>query len=65
MNSQKILSHEDFLGDLNLALINIKEKIENRSLKENYPIYKMQNETILSKVRSLTSLDLVHNLNHF
>ncbi len=38
----------NFLGDLNLAVINIKENIENRSLKY---IYKVQDQTLLSKVR--------------
>ena len=42
----------DFLGDLNLAVINIKENIENRSLQEIYPnIYKVQDEALLNKVR--------------
>ena len=41
----------DFLGDLNLAVINIKENIENRSFEELYPnIYKVQDRALLSKV---------------
>ena len=42
----------DFLGDLNLAVIYIKENIENRNLEEIYPeMYKVQDKTILSKGR--------------
>ena len=56
MNSLNILPQEDFfdfLGDLNLAVINIKENIENRNLQEKiYPnIYKIQDEVLLNKVR--------------
>ena len=41
----------DFLGDLNLAVINIKENIENRNLEESYlKIYKVQDEALLSGV---------------
>ena len=41
----------DFLGDLNLAVIYIKENIENRNLEEIYPrIYKIQDQTLLNKV---------------
>ena len=40
----------DFLGDLNLAVIYIKENIENRSLKY---IYKVQDKALLNKVRTV------------
>ena len=41
----------DFLRDLNLAVINIKENIENRSSHEIYPnVYKVKDQTLLNKV---------------
>jgi len=45
----------DFLGDLNLAVINIKENIENRSLEEiHHGTYEEQDQTLLNKVRPIT-----------
>ena len=42
----------DFLGDLNLAVIYIKENIENRNVEKINPnIYKGQDEALLNKVR--------------
>ena len=41
----------NFFGDLNLAVINIKENIENRNLEEIYPeAYKVLDEALLNKV---------------